>query len=103
MLLADDQKAKKFVLSIGLGRANRLLTMVVARIQRRVDIGNEECPSMFFNVGNVRVAQWEIDLIHSLKRGISITDTYNTPIAAKARIAERIAARKAKRQESFCV
>ena len=99
MLLPNEQQAKDFVLKIGEARAERLLNLVGNRITRRADKGNAECPTMYFNEGTVRKAQWEVDLMFNTKMGLTLTNNQDNPIAAKARIAARIAARNAKRQE----
>jgi hypothetical protein len=99
MLLPNEQQAKDFVLKIGQKRSERLLDLVCGRIKRRADKGNAQNPTMYFTESNVRKAQWEIDMEYNLKMGLTLTDDYNTPVAAKARIAARIAARNERRKE----
>lgn len=101
MLLSNEQQAKDFVSMIGQLRATRLLNLVCGRIKRRADKGNAENPIMYFSESNVRKAQWEIDLEFNLKMGLSLTDDYNTPCAAKSRIMARIAARNARKGQSL--
>jgi len=96
LLLQDEQKAKDFVLAIGEKRANRLLNLLTFRIALRIRKANEACSVAMFYEGNIRVAEWETNLIHDLKMGICLTDTFNTPLAAKERIQKRIDERKAR-------
>jgi len=96
-LLKNEQIAKDFVIKIGEKRATRLLNLVTSRIARRIRKGNEQMFGQFLTEDCVRKAPWEVNLTYNIKMGLSLTDTYNTPIAAKQRIASRIAERNARR------
>ena len=99
-LLPYEKEAKAFVLNTGLDRANKLLTAICNRIDRRITIANNQMCSGFIDNTCVRKSHWEIEMISLLKMGLQLLNT-DTPDAAKQRILERIKARKAKR--SLCL
>ncbi|MFT5724496.1 MAG: hypothetical protein ACI9JN_001615 [Bacteroidia bacterium] len=102
MLLTDEQRAKEFVLGINRERAYRLITAICARIERRIYKANTVSTSKNFDWGNIKKSAWETDLIFKLKMGLQLTDTYNTPEAARKRILQRRAIRnKARALNSF--
>lgn len=99
-LLKNEQQAKDFVESIGQTRTRRLLDLITNRIARRIVKANEGCSGLVITESSVRRADWEVELIHKLKMGMMLTDTYNTQSAAKARNIKRIAERRAKRAQA---
>jgi hypothetical protein len=99
-LLKNEQQAKDFVESIGQTRTRRLLDLITNRIARRIVKANEGCSGLVITESSVRRADWEVELIHKLKMGMMLTDTYNTQSAAKARNIKRIADRRAKRAQA---
>lgn len=96
-LLPREKLASDFVEKIGLPRANRLLTMLSKRFDRRY---KKMCSNSFSHVNpeSVRQTSLEIQLTYDLKIGISINDTYNTPEAARNRTKARIEKRNARLQ-----
>lgn len=95
-LLRSEQEAKDFVDRIGTKRATRLLCAITARIKRRIDIGNRGAVGFRYDEYSIRVTELERTLMYQLKMGLTLLDTYNTPVAAKKRILERIAKRNEK-------
>lgn len=97
-LLPEEQQAKAFVARIGDTRAQRILTSICKRIDRRIEKGNRHTFSNLFDRYSVRRTALEVSLMHKIKLGISLNDTYFTPVAARQRIIARIAKRNALRQ-----
>ena len=97
-LLPYEQRAKDFVLRIGIERATRLLELASGRIDRRVRKANEQSFGQFFDWGCIKKAPWEVNLIFELKMGLGLTNT-DTPAKAHQRtIAQRKAQRLAAQQ-----
>lgn len=92
-LLPNELKAKMFVELIGVDRAQRLLTAVTNRIERRVGKANKGMNPIFTAL-NIRKSPWEIDIVHKLKIGL-ILNCSDSPAAARKRNLERRALRKA--------
>lgn len=100
-LLPNELAAKTLVIKIGNERATRLLELLTARIRRRINVGNSKSFGQFLDESCVRKSQWEVDLIFNLKMGLSLTDTYNTPAAARERLLKRVAERNQRRLEKI--
>ncbi|MBB1390161.1 hypothetical protein H5185_12130 [Shewanella sp. SG44-6] len=98
-LLPCEQIAKLFVINIGIQRAHRLLDLVTNRIKRRIDAGNAKSFGQFLDESCIRRSPWEVDLMFNIKMGLSLTDDYNTPAAARGRILKRISDRKLKEHQ----
>lgn len=90
-LYPSEQAALDFVTRIGIIRANRILSLIAKRIERRATKGR------FFTLDFVRREPWEVDLMHQLKIGLMLSDT-DSPYAAHQRILARIAQRNAQAQ-----
>lgn len=94
-LLPGEQAAMDFVSTIGVERAQRVLNLVCARIERRARLGGSFGQPLPLDY--VRVAPWERTLIYNLKMGLQIINSeYLSPAAAKQRLLKRIAERNAR-------
>lgn len=95
-LLHSEQKAVDFIGKYGQNRATRVLDALCRRFDRRYE---KACESSFspINRESVYKTPLEVDLTHLIKMGLTLTDTYNTPLAAKKRLLERREKRKAQR------
>ncbi len=94
-LLASEKAALELVRRIGDDRAQRLLSRITTRIQRRIDKANRECLGQFFDSTSIAKADWEVTLDYQLKLGLNLNDN-DTPEKAHQRILER---RKRQREE----
>ncbi|MBT0587935.1 hypothetical protein [Alteromonas oceanisediminis] len=94
-LLESEQQAYDLVSRIGINRAERVLTQLTNRIQRRIYRANQEVIGAFFDDGCIRKSPWEIELNYQLKLGLTLMNT-DGPSQAKARIFRRIEERKAR-------
>ena len=96
-LYRDEQEPKDFVLKLGQGRADRLLSAICRRIERRVFKANQDAPEMFFDGGSISKADWEVSLIYKLKMGLMLTQAMDTPGDRRNRMFAR---RKASRERA---
>lgn len=100
-LHSSEQAAKDFVLRIGTKRATRLLDLVCGRIDRRIKIANLHTFGQFFDTGCIRTADWERELIFTIKMGLQLTKkniTHEDVVkSVKARRAAQKAAAQARR------
>lgn len=93
-LLQAEQVAYNFIASIGEQRANRLLTMVCNRIDRRIKNANKKASLAIINNTCVRTEEWETNLMHNIKLGLTLHNT-DSPEKARQRNLQRRAERKA--------
>jgi hypothetical protein len=93
-LLPNEQKAKDLVLRVGQQRACRILNALTRRFERRYNKACDESMSPV-NPEWIYKTELEVNLTFDLKIGLQLTDAFNTPKAAKERIAKRLEARKA--------
>lgn len=95
-LLDSEYESLVFVHKIGLERAERLLTLVGDRMQRRATRYNSKRVYFDYAYDAFSVAKdWETTLLHKLKIGIGLLDDSNSPYKARQRILERRAKQKA--------
>jgi hypothetical protein len=97
-LLPNEQRAKDFVSRIGIERAERLLTMVCNRVERRIRMANSQVIGQFFDDSCIKKYEWEVTLTYELKMGLQLLNT-DTPAKARERIVARRKARKALREQ----
>lgn len=92
-LLPTELFARDLVLRIGRNRALRVIDSLSRRTDRRVRHCDMSGAAFLFTSASIRRSQWEVELFYQLKLGIMLTDTDNTPEAARARITQRRAQR----------
>lgn len=95
-LLPNEQEAKDFVMRIGKERATRIIESIHKRFKRRYNACCDD-NRVPINPEWVYQTKLERELKHRIAMGLKLTDDYNTPEAAHARILERIKKRNADR------
>ena len=95
-LLPSEQEAKDLVVRIGQQRADRILSALTRRFDRRY---NKACDASMVPINPEWIyrSELEVNLTFKLKMGLQLTDDYNTPCAAKLRIKKRLEERQARR------
>lgn len=94
--LPSEQCAYDYVSMIGLERATRVLEALGRRFDRRF---HAACDANMVPINPEWIYRtpFEVELMHRLKIGMALVDTYNTPSAAHQRIVKRIVKRIAER------
>lgn len=97
-LLPSERVIAQEIQTIGVDRARKVLEKLRNSLNRRAAKWNSERVYKDFAFDAFYVAkEWELDLLHRLKMGVSILDSSNTPYAAHQRILQRIKDRDEKR------
>lgn len=99
-LLPSEQQAAAFVRSIGIDRAERILSAIARRFDRRYA---KACTESFAPINRewVKQTELEVELTHRIKLGLMLVDDYHTPKAAHARILKRLADRNTSKKCLF--
>ena len=98
-LLPSEQEAVKLILRHGQERCSLALKRIGDRMERRAQQYNDERVYFDYAFDAMAVATpRELQLMYLLKLGLMLTDTYNTPAAARERILKRRAAQRAAAQ-----